>query len=80
MTNGVVDGVTGSVLEPDDCARGEASSREIVGEFDLRAAAVIVSSGGIGANHDLVRRNWPERLGPRRDGCSRASRPTSTGA
>jgi uncharacterized protein len=25
---------------------------------------VIVTSGGIGANHELVRRNWPERLGP----------------
>lgn len=24
---------------------------------------VIVTSGGIGANHDLVRRNWPTRLG-----------------
>jgi predicted oxidoreductase len=29
----------------------------------MRAQAVIVTSGGIGGNHDLVRRNWPERLG-----------------
>ena len=40
-----------------------ASSRVVVGDFALRAQAVIVTSGGIGANHDLVRRNWPARMG-----------------
>ena len=30
----------------------------------MRAQAVIVTSGGIGGNHDLVRQHWPERLGP----------------
>ncbi|WP_067691951.1 FAD-binding dehydrogenase [Nocardia jejuensis] len=60
-----VTGVRGSVLEPSDAERGVASSREIVSEFDLRARAVIVTSGGIGHNHDLIRRNWPvDRLGP----------------
>ncbi len=44
-------------------ARGQASSREAVGEFELEAQAVIVTSGGIGANHELVRKNWPKRLG-----------------
>ncbi|GIF83242.1 FAD-binding dehydrogenase [Catellatospora bangladeshensis] len=63
QTGGVVDGVRGAVLEPSDAARGEASSRVEAGEFELRAQAVIVTSGGIGGNHDLVRRNWPERLG-----------------
>ncbi|MFN4253206.1 FAD-binding dehydrogenase [Deinococcus sp.] len=59
-----VAGVRGDVLEPSPVARGEASSRVVVGDFDLRAGAVIVTSGGIGGNHDLVRRNWPrERLG-----------------
>ncbi|TGR60542.1 FAD-binding protein, partial [bacterium M00.F.Ca.ET.194.01.1.1] len=33
------------------------------GDCELRAQAVIVASGGIGANHELVRKNWPERLG-----------------
>ncbi|WP_159943238.1 MULTISPECIES: FAD-binding dehydrogenase [unclassified Nocardiopsis] len=61
--NGAVTGVRGSVLAPSDVPRGRASSREPVGEFELSAQAVIVTSGGIGANHDLVRRNWPERLG-----------------
>ncbi|GHG27106.1 FAD-binding dehydrogenase [Deinococcus indicus] len=59
-----VAGVRGDVLEPSPVARGEASSRVVVGDFDLRAGAVVVTSGGIGGNHDLVRRNWPrERLG-----------------
>ena len=40
-----------------------ASSRKVVGDFTLRAQAVIVASGGIGGNHDLVRQNWPKRLG-----------------
>ncbi len=64
MSGGVVDGVAGDVLEPSSVARGMASSRGVVGAFTLRAQAVIVTSGGIGGNHDLVRQNWPERLGP----------------
>jgi predicted oxidoreductase len=64
ITDGVVDGVHGAVLEPSDAARGTASSRTEVGEFTLRAPAVIVTSGGIGANHELVRAAWPQRLGP----------------
>jgi predicted oxidoreductase len=63
MTAGAVDGVRGAVLEPSAAARGEASSRTEVGEFSYRAQAVVVTSGGIGGNHDLVRRNWPQRLG-----------------
>ncbi|GMA17037.1 FAD-binding dehydrogenase [Deinococcus metallilatus] len=65
ITNGVVHGVHGHVLEPSDTPRGEASSRVVVGDFDLNAGAVVVTSGGIGGNLDLVRRNWPtERMGP----------------
>jgi predicted oxidoreductase len=64
VTGGVVDGISGAVLEPSDVDRGVRSSRTEVGEFELHAQAVIVTSGGIGANHDLVRANWPERLGP----------------
>ena len=62
-SGGRVDGVRGEVLEPSDAVRGAASSRTIVGDFALRAAAVIVTSGGIGGNHDLVRASWPARLG-----------------
>jgi predicted oxidoreductase len=63
VTAGAVDGVSGTILAPDACGRGVSSSREAVGSFELRAAAVIVTSGGIGGNHELVRRNWPARLG-----------------
>jgi uncharacterized protein len=63
VTDGVVDGVSGTVLEPSDVPRGTPSSRTAAGEFSLGAQAVIVTSGGIGGNHDLVRKAWPERLG-----------------
>ncbi|MFD8632966.1 FAD-binding dehydrogenase [Streptomyces sp. NPDC059533] len=62
-TAGAVDTVTGEILEPSTAVRGTASSRETAGTFSLRAQAVIVTSGGIGGNHDLVRAQWPTRLG-----------------
>ncbi|MEV6579167.1 FAD-binding dehydrogenase [Streptomyces sp. NPDC051582] len=67
-TAGALDTVTGEVLEPSDAVRGTASGRESAGTFSLRAQAVIVTSGGIGGNHDLVRAQWPDRLAapPRR--------------
>ncbi|XVS63559.1 FAD-binding dehydrogenase [Actinosynnema sp. CA-299493] len=62
-TGGAVDGVRGEVLEVSAAGRGEPSSRVVSGDFDLRAQAVVVTSGGIGANHEMVRRNWPARMG-----------------
>jgi uncharacterized protein len=62
-SGGAIDGVAGDVLEPSAVARGEKSSRAITGQFALKAQAVIVASGGIGGNHELVRQNWPKRLG-----------------
>ena len=65
LENDAVVGVRGSVLEPSDLDRGVASSRKTVGEFELRARAVVVTSGGIGGNLDLVRRAWPtDQWGP----------------
>jgi predicted oxidoreductase len=64
VTGGAVTGVRGAVLESSGVARGEASSRTEIGEFDITAQAVVVTAGGIGGNHELVRRNWPARLGP----------------
>ncbi|MGW3496183.1 FAD-binding dehydrogenase [Streptomyces sp. NPDC001020] len=60
---GTVDTVTGEILDPSDAPRGRASSRTVTGAFEFRAQAVIITTGGIGGNHDLVRANWPERLG-----------------
>ena len=62
-TAGVVDGVEGEILEPTEVDRGVPSSRTAVGSFVLKAQTIIVASGGIGGNLDLVRRSWPKRLG-----------------
>ncbi|NKZ12697.1 FAD-binding dehydrogenase [Mycolicibacterium septicum DSM 44393] len=63
VSEGAVVGVRGAVLEPSDAPRGAPSSRNVIGDFEFRASAVIVASGGIGGNHDLVRKNWPARMG-----------------
>jgi uncharacterized protein len=64
VENGSVVGVHGARLADDGTERGKPSSRDVVGDFEFRAQAVIVASGGIGGNHELVRKHWPERLGP----------------
>ncbi|MBB4006678.1 FAD-binding dehydrogenase [Allorhizobium taibaishanense] len=62
--NGRVTGISGVVLAADSALRGESSNRDAIGDFSIAAGAVIVASGGIGGNHELVRKNWPvERLG-----------------
>lgn len=64
VTSGAITGVRGNVLEDSDTPRGVSSSREVAGDFEISAGAVIVTSGGIGGNHDLVRAAWPtDRLG-----------------
>jgi predicted oxidoreductase len=63
VTGGRVTGVRGVVLEPSSAERGAPSSRVVTGDFELTAEAVIVASGGIGGNHELVRAAWPARLG-----------------
>ena len=67
VTGGAVDGVRGAVLVPTQAARGTRSSRAEADEFELHAPAVIVTSGGIGGDLDLVRESWPDRLGPAPD-------------
>ncbi|WP_341934542.1 FAD-binding dehydrogenase [Microbacterium sp. LWO14-1.2] len=62
-TDGAVTGARGSILSSSAAERGVPSSRDVIGDFDITAAATIVSSGGIGGNHDLVRAAWPSRLG-----------------
>jgi uncharacterized protein len=64
VARGEVHGVRGTLLAPSATGRGFASNRDAAGAFELFAQAVIVTSGGIGANHDLVRQKWPrDRLG-----------------
>lgn len=63
VEGGAVVGARGAVLADDAAERGAASNRDVVGEFEAHAEATIVASGGIGGNHDLVRANWPKRMG-----------------
>lgn len=64
-TNGAVTGVAGEILEPSTVARGQRSGRTVVGDFELTAGTVLVASGGIGGDLELVRKAWPVyRLGP----------------
>jgi predicted oxidoreductase len=63
LAGGAAAGVRGTVLAPDSAPRGVASNRDVAGEFALEAQAVVVTTGGIGGSHDLVRRYWPARLG-----------------
>lgn len=61
--NNTVTGVRGSVLAHDSGDRGVASNREVTGHFEFTAQAVLVATGGIGGNHELVRQYWPQHLG-----------------
>lgn len=63
ISGGAVRGVRGAVLAPDDAARGVASNRDVIGDFELNSDVVIVTTGGIGHNHEMVRKYWPPRLG-----------------
>ena len=63
VSGGAVTGVSGSVLTPSSAERGVRSSDERIGDFSFHAPAVVIASGGIGANHELVRKSWPERMG-----------------
>jgi predicted oxidoreductase len=62
-TGGRIGGVRGAILEPTSAERGAKTSRAVVGSFELKAQAVIVASGGIGGNDELVRQSWPKSLG-----------------
>ncbi|MDN3444540.1 FAD-binding dehydrogenase [Microbacterium sp. APC 3901] len=62
-TDGAVTGARGAILESSPAVRGVESSRQAIGDFEITAGATIVSSGGIGGNHDLVRAAWPASLG-----------------
>ena len=63
VEDGAVVGARGSVLATDPAERGAPSNRTRIGDFEVRAPAVIVTSGGIGGNHELVRKNWPKGMG-----------------
>ena len=63
VTDGQVTGVRADVLAPSTAQRGEPTSREVTGQVELSANAVVLATGGIGANHNLVRAAWPDSAG-----------------
>ncbi|AEG44961.1 FAD-binding dehydrogenase [Isoptericola variabilis] len=62
-TDGRVTGVRAERLAHDDAARGAPSNRDVVGEVEVAADAVVVATGGIGANHALARDRWEPVFG-----------------
>jgi predicted oxidoreductase len=64
VESGAVVGVHGATLERSPVLRGESSSRTEIGKFEFRARSIVVTSGGIGGNLDLVREVWPASVGP----------------
>lgn len=62
-TDGRVTGVRGDVLAPSSAERGAPSTRDVVRTFEADAPAVVVATGGIGADHALVRATWPASAG-----------------
>lgn len=63
VDGGAVVGARGAILAPDSAERGAASNRELIDDFEVRADVTVVASGGIGGNHDMVRAQWPTRMG-----------------
>jgi predicted oxidoreductase len=63
VEGGKIVGVRGTQLAASQVDRGVKSSRDRVGDFELRAPAVVIATGGIGGNHEFVRRHWPAAMG-----------------
>ncbi len=65
VENGVAVGVAGDILAPDAAERGKPTNRTHTDGFEYRAPAIVITTGGIGGDHDMVRAHWPvDRLGP----------------
>ncbi len=62
-TDGRVTGVRAERLADDDAERGAPSNRVVTGEVEIAADAVVVATGGIGANHALARDRWDPDAG-----------------
>ncbi|QES90254.1 FAD-binding dehydrogenase [Rhizosphaericola mali] len=61
--NNKVIGIMGDILDADEKLRGEKTNRKVIDQFQYFANNIVIASGGIGANHQLIQQNWPERLG-----------------
>lgn len=63
LTDDMISGVRGHILEDDPAERGVATNRNEIATFEYFAPAVIIATGGIGGNLEKVRAAWPQRLG-----------------
>ncbi|MEN3090481.1 MAG: FAD-binding dehydrogenase [Staphylococcus pseudoxylosus] len=63
IQNNEIKQIKGNILEPSDVERGSPSSRNIMSHFSLDVDYLVITTGGIGANFDLIKKNWPKRLG-----------------
>lgn len=63
ITDNKITSIEGNILKPSETERGEPSNREIIDQFKLDTPYLIITTGGIGANHELIKKNWPRRLG-----------------
>lgn len=62
VDGGRVVGVRGKTLAPDmEKPIGSKTNRDELKDFEVRGRAVVVASGGIGHNIDLLRKAWPEK-------------------
>ncbi|MGV6943764.1 FAD-binding dehydrogenase [Sphingobacterium kyonggiense] len=58
-----VKSISGNILAEDHKERGMASNREVVDHFLFEADHLVIATGGIGANLEMVKKQWPDRLG-----------------
>ncbi|TDM39624.1 FAD-binding dehydrogenase [Macrococcoides goetzii] len=63
ITDNKITSIEGNILKPSEAERGEPSNREIIDQFKFDTPCLIITTGGIGANHELIKKNWPHRLG-----------------
>ncbi|MCH4983811.1 FAD-binding dehydrogenase [Macrococcoides goetzii] len=63
IQDNTITSIAGKILKPSHAERGEPSNREIIDNFKLETPYLIITTGGIGANHELIKKNWPRRLG-----------------
>lgn len=63
IENNQIKHIEGNILEPSNVERGEASSRKVIDQFSFNVDYLLITTGGIGANEELIKKNWPKRLG-----------------
>jgi predicted oxidoreductase len=87
---GMVDGVWGSIeshprrshleVRFRTCVTRLELGRVFVGEQEIESDAIVIASGGVGGNLDLVRKHWPKNMGAAPEKLLMGSHPYADGA